>query len=95
MRKFDRSIEIKELKLKANTALFWGSDCEDVKIIEGLTQEMFDKVWDLDEDKVAFLAGDNDVDMFEILFSMDDEVAYDLIEDYNEEWGKYIEIITE
>jgi len=95
MRKFDRSIEIKELKLKANTALFWGSDCEDVKIIEGLTQEMFDKVWDLDEDKVAFLAGDNDGDMFEILFSMDDEVAYDLIEDYNEEWGKYIEIITE
>ena len=87
--------EIKELKLKANTALFWGSDCEDVKIIEGLSQEMFDKVWDLDEDKVAFLAGDNDGDMFEILFSMDDETAYELIEDYNEEWGKYIEIITE
>ena len=59
--------EIKELKLKANTALFWGSDCEDVKIIEGLAQEMFDKVWDLDEDKVAFLAGDNDGDMFDIL----------------------------
>jgi len=87
--------EIKELKLKANTALFWGSDCEDVKIIEGLSQEMFDKVWDLDEDKVAFLAGDNDGDMFEILFSMDDKTAYDLIEDYNEDWGKYIEIITE
>ena len=87
--------EIKELKLKANTALFWGSDCEDVKIIEGLSQEMFDKVWDLDEDKVAFLAGDNDGDMFEILFSMDDETAYELIEDYNEDWGKYIEIITE
>ena len=87
--------EIKELKLKANTALFWGSDCEDVKIIQGLSQEMFDKVWDLDEDKVAFLAGDNDGDMFEILFSMDDETAYELIEDYNEEWGKYIEIITE
>jgi len=32
--------------------------------------------------------------MFEILFSMDDETAYDLIEDYNEEWGKYIEIIN-
>ena len=87
--------EIKELRLKANTALFWGSDCEDVKIIEGLSQEMFDKVWDLDEDKVAFLAGDNDGDMFEILFSMDDKTAYDLIEDYNEDWGKYIEIITE
>ena len=87
--------EIKELKLKANTALFWGSDCEDVKIIEGLSQEMFDKVWDLDEDKVAFLAGDNDGDMFDILFSMDDKTAYDLIEDYNEDWGKYIEIITE
>ena len=87
--------EIKELKLKANTALFWGSDCEDVKVIEGLSQEMFDKVWDLDEDKVAFLAGDNDGDMFEILFSMDDKTAYDLIEDYNEDWGKYIEIITE
>ena len=87
--------EIKELKLKANTALFWGSDCKDVKIIEGLSQEMFDKVWDLDEDKVAFLAGDNDGDMFEILFSMDDKTAYDLIEDYNEDWGKYIEIITE
>jgi hypothetical protein len=87
--------EIKELKLKDNTALFWGSDCEDVKIIEGLSQEIFDKVWDLDEDKVAFYAGDNDGDMFEILFSMDDETAYELIESYNEEWGKYIEIITE
>jgi len=87
--------EIKELKLKDNTALFWGRDCEDVKIIEGLSQEVFDKVWDLDEDKVAFLAGDNDGDMFEILFSMDDETAYELIEGYNNEWGKYIEIITE
>ena len=46
--------EIKELKLKKNTALFWGRDAEDVKIIEGLSQEVFDKVWDLDEDKVAF-----------------------------------------
>ena len=87
--------EIKELKLKDNTALFWGSDCEDVKIIEGIDKDMFDKVWDLDEDKVAFLAGDNDGDMFEILFSMDDETAYELIEGYNNEWGKYIEIITE
>ena len=90
-----KRLEIKELKLKANTALFWGSDCEDVKIIEGIDKDMFDKVWDLDEDKVAFLAGDNDGDMFEILFSMDDKTAYDLIEDYNEDWGKYIEIITE
>ena len=90
-----KRLEIKELKLKANTALFWGSDCEDVKIIEGIDKDMFDKVWDLDEDKVAFLAGDNDGDMFEILFSMDDETAYELIEGYNNEWGKYIEIITE
>jgi hypothetical protein len=86
---------IKELKLKKNTALFWGDDAEDVKIIEGLSQEMFDKVYDLDEDKVAFLAGDNDGDMFEILFDLNDDCAYDLIEDYNKEWGKYIEIITE
>ena len=86
--------EIKELKLKANTALFWGSDCEDVKIIEGMDKDMFDKAWDLDEDKVAFLAGDNDGDMFDILFSMNDETAYDLIEDYYEDWGKYIEVIN-
>jgi len=33
--------------------------------------------------------------MFDILFSMDDETVYDLVEDYYEEWGKYIEIITE
>ena len=27
---FNRNLEIKELKLKANTALFWGDDAEDV-----------------------------------------------------------------
>ena len=95
MKDLDRSLKIKDLKLKANTALFWGSDCEDVKIIEDIDKDMFDKVWDLNEDKVAFLAGDNDDDMFDILFSMDDETVYDLVEDYYEEWGKYIEIITE
>lgn len=95
MKDLDRSFKIKDLKLTPNTALFWGSDCEDVKIIEDIDKDMFDKVWDLDEDKVAFLAGDNDGDMFDILFSMDDETVYDLVEDYYEEWGKYIEIITE
>jgi hypothetical protein len=33
--------------------------------------------------------------MFEIIFSLNDECAYDLIEDYNKEWGRFIEIVTE
>ena len=87
-------IEIKDLKLKANTALFWGDDCEDVKILENVDKKTFDKVSEAFEDRPAFYAGENDDEMFDILFSMDDETAYDLIEDYNEEWGKYIEVIN-
>ena len=86
--------EIKSLKLKANTALFWGDDAEDVKILENVDKETFDKVSEAFEDRPAFYSGENDDEMFDILFSMDDDCAYDLIEDYNEEWGKYIEIIN-
>ena len=85
---------IKDLKLKANTALFWGDDAEDVKILENIDKETLDKVSEAFEDRPAFYAGENDDEMFDILFSMDDDCAYDLIEDYNEEWGKYIEVIN-
>ena len=85
---------IKDLKLAPNTALFWGEDAEDVKVITSVTKETFEKVSEAFEDRPAFYAGENDDEMFDILFSMDDECAYDLIEDYNEEWGKYIVIET-
>ena len=95
MQDLDRSLQIKDLKLKANTALFWGDDAEDVKILENVDKETFDKVSEAFEDRPAFYAGENDDEMFDILFSMDDDCAYDLIEDYNKEWGRFIEIITE
>lgn len=91
----DSRLEIKNLKLLPNTALFWGDDAEDVKILENVDKDTFDKVSEAFEDRPAFFAGYNDDEMFEILFSMDDECAYDLIEDYNKEWGRFIEIITE
>tara|TARA_B100000674_G_scaffold61734_1_gene42914 strand:- start:1397 stop:1714 length:318 start_codon:yes stop_codon:yes gene_type:complete len=87
-------LEIKNLKLLPNTALFWGDDAEDVKISTGITQATFDKMFELVPDRPSFYAGDNDDEMFEILFSNDDTCAYDLIEDYYDEWGKYIEIET-
>lgn len=87
-------LKIKNLKLLPNTALFWGDDAEDVKISTGINQATFDKMFELVPDRPSFYAGDNDDEMFEILFSMEDEMAYDLIEDYYEEWGKYIEIET-
>ena len=86
---------IKDLKLAPNTALFWGEDAEDVKIITAVTKETFEKVSEAFEDRPAFFSGYNDDEMFDILFSTDDECAYDLIGDYYNEWGKYIEIITE
>ena len=85
--------KIKNLKLVPNTALFWGDDCEDVKISTGITKATFDKMFELVSDRPSFYAGDNDDEMFEILFSMDDECAYDLIEDYYKEWGYLIEIV--
>ena len=87
-------LEIKNLKLLPNTALFWGDDAEDVKILENVDKKTFEKVSEAFEDRPAFYAGENDDEMFDILFSMDDECAYDLIEDYNEEWGKFIVIET-
>ena len=86
--------KIKNLKLVPNTALFWGDDCEDVKISTGITQATFDKMFELVSDRPSFYAGDNDDEMFEILFSMDDDCAYYFIDDYYEEWGNYIEIET-
>ena len=86
---------IKDLKLAPNTALFWGDDAEDVKIITAVNKETFEKISEAFEDRPAFYAGENDDEMFDILFSNDDECAYDLIGDYFNEWGKYIEIITE
>ena len=53
---------IKDLKLKANTALFWGDDAEDVKILENVDKETFDKVSEAFEDRPAFYAGENDDD---------------------------------
>lgn len=91
----DSRLEIKNLKLLPNTALFWGDDAEDVKILENVDKDTFDKVSEAFEDRPAFFAGYNDDEMFDILFSSDDECAYDLIEDYNKEWGRFIEIITE
>ena len=38
--------EIKNLKLKTNSALFWGEDCEDVKIFENISRNEFDKIAD-------------------------------------------------
>ena len=94
MPKFDKSLEIVELRLKDNTALFWGEDCEDVKVFEDVDKETFDKMYSLNEENVAFRGGDNDDEMFEILFDMDYERAYELIEMYYEEWGKHIEIVN-
>ena len=94
MTKINRNLEIQDLKLKAKTALFWGDDAEDVKILENVDKETFDKVSEAFEDRPAFYAGYNDDEMFDILFSTDDETAYDLIEDYNKEWRRFIEIIN-
>ena len=58
-------------------------------------EEEFNELTDQFEDYSSYHSGTNDDEMFDILFSMNDEIAYDLIEDYNKEWGKYIEIITE
>lgn len=95
MQNLDRSLQIKELKLKEGTILMWGEDCEDVKIFKNKTEEEFNELTDQFEDYSSYHSGTNDDEMFDILFSMNDEIAYDLIEDYNKEWGKYIEIITE
>ena len=92
---FDRSLEIQDLKLKEGIILMWGEDCEDVKIFKNKTEEEFNELADQFEDYSSYHSGTNDDEMFDILFSMDDECAYDLIEDYYEEWGKYIEVITE
>ena len=92
---FDRNLEIQNLKLKEGIILMWGEDCEDVKIFKNKTEEEFNELADQFEDYSSYHSGTNDDEMFDILFSMDDETAYDLIEDYYEEWGKYIEIITE
>jgi|SRR5210317_241481 len=92
---FDRSLEIKSLKLTPNTALFWGDDCEDVSIATDIDKVTFDKMCNMMPGHSAFYSGYNDDEMFEILFSMDDETTYDLIESYNDEWGNHIEIITE
>ena len=91
---FDRSLEIQDLKLKEGIILMWGEDCEDVKIFKNKTEEEFNELASQFEDYSSYHSGTNDDEMFEILFSMDDETAYDLIEDYYEEWGKYIEIIN-
>ena len=95
MQNLDRSLQIKELKLKEGIVLMWGEDCEDVKIFKNKTEEEFNELTDQFEDYSSYHSGTNDDEMFDILFSMNDEIAYDLIEDYNKEWGKYIEIITE
>jgi len=92
---FDTNLEIQDLKLKEGIILMWGEDCEDVKIFKNKTKEEFEELADQFEDYSSYHSGTNDDEMFDILFSMDDETAYDLIEDYNEEWGKYIEIVTE
>jgi len=94
MTKINRNLEIQDLKLKEGIILMWGEDCEDVKIFKNKTKEEFEELADQFEDYSSYHSGTNDDEMFEILFSMDDECAYDLIEDYNEEWGKYIEIIN-
>lgn len=95
MTDLDRSLQIKDLKLTPKTALFWGDDCEDVTIVTDIDMVTFDKMSNMMPDKPAFYSGYNDDEMFDILFSMDDETAYDLIESYNDEWGNHIEIITE
>ena len=94
MQNLDRSLQIKELKLKEGIVLMWGEDCEDVKIFKNKTEEEFNELTDQFEDYSSYHSGTNDDEMFDILFSMNDEIAYDLIEDYNKEWGKYIEIIN-
>jgi len=94
MTKINRNLEIQDLKLKEGIILMWGEDCEDVKIFKNKTEEEFNELADQFEDYSFYHSGTNDDEMLEILFSMDDECAYDLIEDYNEEWGKYIEIIN-
>ena len=94
MQNLDRSLQIKELKLKEGTILMWGEDCEDVKIFKNKTEEEFNELTDQFEDYSSYHSGTNDDEMFDILFSMNDEIDYDLIEDYNKEWVKYIEIIN-
>jgi hypothetical protein len=87
--------EITNLKLKTNSALFWGEDSEDVKVFENISRNEFEKIADQFDDYAAYYSGYNDDEMFEIIFSMNDECAYDLIEDYYKEWGYLIEIISE
>ena len=75
---FDTSLEIKELKLKEGIILMWGEDCEDVKIFKNKTEEEFKELASQFEDYSSYHSGTNDDEMFEILFSMEDEVVYDL-----------------
>ena len=88
------NLEIKELKLKEGIILMWGEDCEDVKIFKNKTEEEFNELGSQFEDYSSYNSGTNDDEMLEMIFSDDDETVYDLVEDYNEEWGKYIEIIN-
>jgi len=88
------NLEIKELKLKEGIILMWGEDCEDVKIFKNKTEEEFKELARQFEDYSSYHSGTNDDEMLEMIFSDDDETVYDLVEDYNEEWGKYIEIIN-
>ena len=91
---FDTNLEIQDLKLKEGIILMWGEDCEDVKIFKNKTEEEFNELVSQFEDYSSYHSGTNDDEMFEILFSMDDESVYYLVENYYEEWGKYIEIIN-
>ena len=91
---FDRNLEIQDLKLKEGIILMWGEDCEDVKIFKNKTEEEFNELASQFEDYSSYHSGTNDDEMLEMIFSDDDETVYDLVEDYYEEWGKYIEIIN-
>ena len=88
------NLEIKGLKLKEGIILMWGEDCEDVKIFKDKNEEEFNELASQFEDYSSYHSGTNDDEMLEMLFSDDDEVVYDLVKDYYEEWGKYIEIVN-
>lgn len=87
--------EITNLKLKTNSALFYGEDSEDVKVFENISRNEFEKIADQFDDYSAYYSGYNDDEMFDILFSMDDDTAYQMIEDNYKEWGYIIEIVSE
>jgi hypothetical protein len=91
---FDTSLQIKDLRLKEGIILMWGEDCEDVKIFKNKTAEEFEELASQFDDYSSYHSGTNDDEMLEILFGNDDETIYYLVEDYFEDWGKYIEIIN-